>query len=59
MYGNALDYAKQNNVQLGQALTQTQVSALDKPMLWYVEQTVPDPSCHATGTEVSPTFYEI
>ena len=56
LYGNALDYAKQNNVQLGQALTQAQVSALDKPMLWYVEQTVPDPSCHATGTASCPTI---
>jgi len=56
LYGNALDYAKQNNVQLGQALTQQQVSALDKPMLWYVEQTVPDPSCHATGTASCPTI---
>ncbi|MFM0397879.1 beta strand repeat-containing protein [Paraburkholderia aspalathi] len=49
LYQNALDYARANNLQLGDALTQTQVNALDKPMLWYVEQTVPDPSCTATG----------
>ncbi|MFP4852645.1 glycohydrolase toxin TNT-related protein [Paraburkholderia sp. BR14264] len=49
LYQNALDYATANNVQLGEALTQTQINALDKPMLWYVEQTVPDPSCTATG----------
>ncbi|WP_176072613.1 filamentous hemagglutinin N-terminal domain-containing protein, partial [Trinickia caryophylli] len=56
LYGNALDYAKQNNLQLGQALTQAQVGALDKPMLWYVEQTVPDPSCQATGVASCPTI---
>ncbi len=50
LYQNALNYAEQNNLQLGVALTQTQVSALTQPMLWYVEQTVPDPSCMATGT---------
>ncbi len=43
-------------MQLGAALTQTQISALDKPMLWYVEQTVPDPSCTATGTATCPTI---
>jgi filamentous hemagglutinin len=54
LYGNALDYAKTNDLQLGQALTQAQVSALDKPMLWYVEQTVPDPSCTAKGVATCP-----
>ncbi len=49
LYQNALDYATTNNLQLGDALTQTQINALDKPMLWYVEQTVPDPTCTATG----------
>ncbi|MBB5441919.1 MULTISPECIES: filamentous hemagglutinin N-terminal domain-containing protein [unclassified Paraburkholderia] len=49
LYQNALDYATANNLQLGDALTQAQVNTLDKPMLWYVEQTVPDPSCTATG----------
>ena len=56
LYGNALDYAKTNNVQLGQALTQAQVTALDRPMLWYVEQTVPDPSCSAVGKDQCPTI---
>ncbi|WP_433696387.1 filamentous hemagglutinin N-terminal domain-containing protein [Paraburkholderia phenoliruptrix] len=56
LYQNALDYAATNNLQLGVALTQTQISALDKPMLWYVEQTVPDPSCTATGVATCPTI---
>ncbi|WCM18265.1 filamentous hemagglutinin N-terminal domain-containing protein [Paraburkholderia bryophila] len=56
LYQNSLDYAKANNLQLGDALTQTQINALDKPMLWYVEQTVPDPSCTATGTATCPTI---
>jgi len=49
LYQNALDYAKQNNLQLGVALSQAQINELSKPMLWYVEQTVPDPSCVSTG----------
>nr|WKF59905.1 Toxin CdiA [Paraburkholderia busanensis] len=56
LYQNSLDYAKANNLQLGDALTQTQINALDKPMLWYVEQTVPDPSCTATGGATCPTI---
>ncbi len=56
LYQNALDYAQANNLQLGDALTQTQIGALDKPMLWYVEQTVPDPTCTATGTATCPTI---
>ncbi|MDR6413177.1 filamentous hemagglutinin, partial [Paraburkholderia terricola] len=56
LYQNALDYATANNLQLGTALTQTQINALDKPMLWYVEQTVPDPSCAATGTATCPAI---
>lgn len=45
LYQNAVDYAKAHNIQLGQALTPDQLAALDKPMLWYVTQQVPDPSC--------------
>ncbi|MFT0734905.1 hemagglutinin [Ralstonia wenshanensis] len=45
LYQNAVDYAKAHNIQLGQALTAEQLAALDKPMLWYVTQQVPDPSC--------------
>jgi filamentous hemagglutinin len=57
LYQNALDYATTNNLQLGTALTQTQINALDKPMLWYVEQTVPDPTCTASNSTVScPTI---
>ncbi|KVP49715.1 two-partner secretion domain-containing protein [Burkholderia ubonensis] len=56
LYQNAVDYSKTHGLQLGAALTQTQVNALDKPMLWYVEQTVPDPTCHATGVATCPTI---
>ena len=56
LYQNALQYAETNNLQLGDALTQTQINALDQPMLWYVEQTVPDPSCTTTGTATCPTI---
>jgi filamentous hemagglutinin len=56
LYGNAVAYAEANNLKLGDALSQTQISALDKPMLWYVEQTVPDPSCTAVGTATCPTI---
>ncbi|MCP3728377.1 filamentous hemagglutinin N-terminal domain-containing protein [Paraburkholderia sp. CNPSo 3272] len=56
LYQNALTYAQQNNLQLGTALTQTQINALTQPMLWYVEQTVPDPQCQATGTATCPTI---
>ncbi|WP_080436538.1 filamentous hemagglutinin N-terminal domain-containing protein [Burkholderia ubonensis] len=56
LYKNALDYSKTRGLQLGAALTQEQINALDKPMLWYVEQTVPDPTCHATGTATCPTI---
>ncbi|MGR0117676.1 beta strand repeat-containing protein [Ralstonia pseudosolanacearum] len=45
LYQNAVDYAKAHNIQLGQALTPGQLAALDKPMLWYVTQQVPDPNC--------------
>ncbi|MFV8630344.1 beta strand repeat-containing protein [Ralstonia pseudosolanacearum] len=45
LYQNAVDYAKAHSVQLGQALTPGELAALDKPMLWYVTQQVPDPNC--------------
>ncbi len=50
LYGNAADYAKAHNIQLGQALTQQQIAQLDKPMLWYVTQQVPDPSCNTVAS---------
>lgn len=55
LYGNAIQYAEANNVALGTALTQDQIATLDKPMLWYVEETVPEPGCTATGTATCPT----
>ncbi|BCL90907.1 hemagglutinin [Ralstonia pseudosolanacearum] len=45
LYQNAVDYAKAHNIQLGQALTSDQLASLDKPLLWYVSQSVPDPNC--------------
>ncbi|WP_230961887.1 filamentous hemagglutinin N-terminal domain-containing protein [Burkholderia anthina] len=56
LYQNAVDYSKAHDLQLGAALTQEQINTLDKPMLWYVQQTVPDPTCHATGTASCPTI---
>ncbi|WP_256976331.1 filamentous hemagglutinin N-terminal domain-containing protein [Burkholderia sp. AU28863] len=56
LYQNAIDYSKAHDLQLGAALTQEQINTLDKPMLWYVEQTVPDPTCHATGAATCPTI---
>ncbi|CAG9170818.1 hypothetical protein LMG32289_02162 [Cupriavidus pampae] len=50
LYNNAADYAKANHIALGQALTDDQVKALDAPMLWYVEQAVPDPRCTAASS---------
>ncbi|MFL9867292.1 filamentous hemagglutinin N-terminal domain-containing protein [Paraburkholderia fungorum] len=55
LYGNAIQYAEANNIALGTALTQNQIATLDKPMLWYVEETVPEPGCTATGTATCPT----
>jgi filamentous hemagglutinin len=54
LYKNAADYAAANNITLGTALTQAQINALDKPMLWYVEQTMPDPSCNTASSRVCP-----
>jgi len=50
LYNNTIDFATANNVQLGTALTAQQIASLDKPMLWYTEQAVPDPSCSFTST---------
>jgi len=55
LYQNAIDYAKANNLQLGDALTQAQLNTLSAPMLWYVEQSVPDPGCVSTGPVGCPT----
>lgn len=55
LYGAALEYAKQNNVALGTQLSQTQLAQINAPMLWYVEQAVPEPGCTATGNGSCPT----
>ncbi|WP_345817682.1 filamentous hemagglutinin N-terminal domain-containing protein (plasmid) [Paraburkholderia sp. PREW-6R] len=55
LYGNAIKYAEANNIALGTALGQAQIAALDAPMLWYVEETVPEPGCTATGSAACPT----
>ncbi|TXH99117.1 MAG: filamentous hemagglutinin N-terminal domain-containing protein, partial [Rhizobium sp.] len=55
LYKNAADYARDNHIKLGQALTDDQVMALDAPMLWYVEQAVPDPRCSTVSSVVCPT----
>nr|WP_254706876.1 hemagglutinin [Ralstonia pseudosolanacearum] len=54
LYRNAADYAKAHNIQLGQALTQQQIAQLDKPMLWYVTQQVPDPNCNTVASTACP-----
>ncbi|AJP58942.1 hypothetical protein UC34_22370 [Pandoraea vervacti] len=53
LYGNAVEYAKTNNIQLGQALTPEQVAGLSQPIPWYVEQTVREPGCAGTGTSAA------
>ncbi|WP_244321903.1 DUF637 domain-containing protein [Burkholderia reimsis] len=55
LYGAALEYAKQNNIALGTQLSQAQLAQINAPMLWYVEQTVPEPGCSATGNGSCPT----
>ncbi|WP_051381277.1 beta strand repeat-containing protein [Paraburkholderia mimosarum] len=55
LYGAALQYAKQNNIALGTQLSQAQLAQINAPMLWYVEQTVPEPGCTATGNGTCPT----
>ncbi|MHA6846608.1 two-partner secretion domain-containing protein [Ralstonia syzygii] len=54
LYGNAADYAKAHSIQLGRALTQQQIAQLDKPMLWYVTQQVPDPNCNTVASMACP-----
>lgn len=55
LYKNAAEYAKENNIALGTALTQQQINELDKPLLWYVQQQVPDPSCNTVSSTVCPS----
>jgi filamentous hemagglutinin len=55
LYAAALQYAEQNNVALGTQLSQAQLALVNQPMLWYVEETVPEPGCSATGNGACPT----
>ncbi|WP_415927166.1 filamentous hemagglutinin N-terminal domain-containing protein [Burkholderia theae] len=55
LYGAALEYAKQNNIALGTQLSQAQLAQINAPMLWYVQETVPEPGCTATGNGACPT----
>ncbi|KPC52546.1 hypothetical protein [Amantichitinum ursilacus] len=62
LYGNAINWAEQNQVQLGTALSADQIAGLTGPMLWYVEQAVPDPACSGlpscgTVTVLMPQVY--
>ncbi|WP_446479745.1 beta strand repeat-containing protein [Burkholderia pseudomallei] len=55
LYGAALEYAKQNNIALGTQLSQAQLAQINAPMLWYVQETVPEPGCTVTGNGACPT----
>ncbi|SIT35568.1 Filamentous haemagglutinin family outer membrane protein [Paraburkholderia ribeironis] len=55
LYGAALRYAEQNNVALGTQLSAAQLAQINAPMLWYVEQSVPEPGCTVTGSGACPT----
>ncbi|MBR7956543.1 filamentous hemagglutinin N-terminal domain-containing protein [Burkholderia cenocepacia] len=55
LYGAALEYAKQNNIALGTQLSDAQLAQINAPMLWYVQQAVPEPGCQASGGAACPT----
>ncbi|MGU7771830.1 EndoU domain-containing protein [Burkholderia sp. MR1-5-21] len=55
LYGAALQYAEAHNVALGTQLSQAQLDTVNAPMLWYVEKSVPEPGCSATGGATCPT----
>ena len=55
LYGAVLQYAEQNNIALGTQLSAAQLALVNTPMLWYVEETVPEPGCTATGNGACPT----
>lgn len=59
LYRNAAEYAKAHHIALGHALTAEQVAALDAPMLWYVEQAVPDPDCDAVAGNACPLVHAL
>ncbi|WP_374711033.1 two-partner secretion domain-containing protein [Paraburkholderia terricola] len=55
LYGAALEYAEQQNVALGTQLSAAQLAQVNTPMLWYTEQSVPEPGCTVTGNGACPT----
>jgi len=55
LYGNTIAFAEQNNIALGTQLSAAQLQLVNAPMLWYVQQTVPEPGCIATGNAACPT----
>ena len=55
LYGAALEYAKDHDIALGTKLSDAQLAMVDHPMLWYVEQSVPEPGCSTTGGATCPT----
>ncbi|KPC52541.1 beta strand repeat-containing protein [Amantichitinum ursilacus] len=62
LYSNAISWAEQNQVQLGTALSADQIAGLTAPMLWYVEEAIPDPACTGlpscgTVTVLMPQVY--
>jgi filamentous hemagglutinin len=56
LYENAARFAKDHGVVLGQALAPALQAKLDRPMLWYVEQELPDPNGNVVRALV-PTVY--
>jgi filamentous hemagglutinin len=55
LYGASIAYAQQNNIALGTQLSAAQLALINQPMLWYVQQTVPEPGCTAVGGSACPT----
>jgi filamentous hemagglutinin len=56
LYDNAAVFSANEDIRLGQALTEEQQGRLDAPMLWYVEQQVPDGHGGSISALV-PTLY--
>jgi filamentous hemagglutinin len=55
LYANTAQFAEQNNIAPGTALTVEQLQLVNAPMLWYVQEAVPQPGCIATGSAACPT----
>ncbi len=56
LYEAAARFAAENGLTLGQALSPQLQAKLDAPLLWYVEQQVPDPDCSALTADCSGRF---